>query len=229
MIVRVWSRRPLFGSVKPTCPKSQNRPFASARPATRPVRDAAIADHERLDEDGAEDLAARGADRPHGGELARPLRDRDRERVRDHERADEERDPAEREQEALEEAEERLRIACILGRLSRPGAHLRAGREDLLDLPHQPLRRGARLRGCPDLIELPDLLEQLLGRSEVEGGERRAADVALAREVEEAGDPHLPCGPLPLDGDAVARRRGPSSTPCSCRSRPRRSAATCRP
>ena len=62
------------------------------------------ADHERLDEHGPHDLPPRGADRAQGGELARPLGDRDRERVRDHERADEERDAAEREQEALEEA-----------------------------------------------------------------------------------------------------------------------------
>ena len=33
MIVRVWSSRPLFGSVNPTFSNSQNSTFASPRPA----------------------------------------------------------------------------------------------------------------------------------------------------------------------------------------------------
>ena len=65
-----------------------------------------------------------------GGELPRPLRNRDRERVRDHERADEQRDAAEGEQEALEEAEEALRLARILVGLTFSGAYLGAGRQD---------------------------------------------------------------------------------------------------
>ena len=56
------------------------------------------ADHERLDHDRPQDLAARGAERAQRRELAHPLSDRDRERVRDHEGADEERDAGEREQ-----------------------------------------------------------------------------------------------------------------------------------
>src|SRR5919204_258085 len=50
-------------------------------------------------------LPARGAERPQRGELPRPLRHRDRDRVEDDERADEERDRREREQEVLHEAE----------------------------------------------------------------------------------------------------------------------------
>jgi hypothetical protein len=38
--VRVSSVSPLFGSVKPTASKSENRPFASASPAKRPTIDA---------------------------------------------------------------------------------------------------------------------------------------------------------------------------------------------
>ena len=47
----------------------------------------------------AHDLLARGAERPQRGELTRALGDRDRQRVEDHERADEQRDAAEAEQE----------------------------------------------------------------------------------------------------------------------------------
>ena len=79
-----------------------------------------------------------------GGELPGPLRDRDRERVRDHERADEQRDAAEREQEALEEAEEALRLARILVGLAFSGAYLGAGRQDGLDRA-----RRAPPRSCP--------------------------------------------------------------------------------
>ena len=57
------------------------------------------------------------ADRPDRRELARPLRDRDRERVRDHEAADEERDPREREQEPLEELMNSFVSARVLCRL----------------------------------------------------------------------------------------------------------------
>ncbi len=83
------------------------------------------ADDERLEDDRAEHLPARRADRSQGRELARPLRDRDRERVRDHERADEERDAAEREQERLQEGDELVGVlgvgAGLLLRRSAPG------------------------------------------------------------------------------------------------------------
>ena len=59
------------------------------------------------------------AERSQRGELARPLRDRDRERVRDHEAADEQRDPGEGEQEALEEGDELVRVGRVLRRLRR--------------------------------------------------------------------------------------------------------------
>ena len=112
------------------------------------------AHHERLDDDRPEHLPARGAECPQGGELAGPLRDRDRQRVRDHERADEERDEPEREQEGLEEAEEALDVLRVLLRLRLAGADLRSRREDPLDLAGQPLGRHAGLRLRADLVEL---------------------------------------------------------------------------
>ena len=55
-------------------------------------------DHERLAEHARQHLAAGRAERAQQRELARALGDRDRERVEDDERADEQRDAAEREQ-----------------------------------------------------------------------------------------------------------------------------------
>ena len=83
------------------------------------------ADHERLEDDRAQHLSPRGAERAQGRELAGALRDRDRERVGDHERADEERNAREREQERLQEADEAVRVLRVARRLgvrrSSPG------------------------------------------------------------------------------------------------------------
>ena len=68
------------------------------------MSDASEPDDERLEDHRAEDLPPRRADRPQGGELARPLRDGDREGVEDDEGADEEGDAGEGEQEVAEDA-----------------------------------------------------------------------------------------------------------------------------
>ena len=106
---------------------------------------------------------ARGADRPGRRELTRALRDRDRERVRDHEAADEERDPAEREQEAAQERDEGVRLrgvvaapaavavfTCAVG-----GTFCRSSLDELLV-------GDAGLRGDRDLVQPAALAEQLL-------------------------------------------------------------------
>ena len=81
-------------------------PLGEAEAEEQPDDGRSRADHERLDDDRAQHLAARRTHRAVGRELARALRDRDRERVRDHEAADEQRDAAEREQEAAQERDE---------------------------------------------------------------------------------------------------------------------------
>ena len=68
---------------------------------------------DRLEHDRAEHLAPRGAERAQRGELTHPLGDRDRERVGDHEAADEERDAAEAEQDVLEDAQPILRLLAV--------------------------------------------------------------------------------------------------------------------
>ena len=82
------------------------------------------AEHRAFEHDRAEHLAARGAERPQGRELLRPLCDRDRERVEDDERADEERDPAEGEQEVADEGDELADAFTVRLRLLGAGLHL---------------------------------------------------------------------------------------------------------
>src|SRR5205085_6393485 len=131
-------------------------------------------------------------------ELARALRDRDRQRVRDHEAPDEERDAAEGEQELLQEADEALRVLGVLARLRLTRPNLRACREDLPDLRGQLLRRDTGLRLRPDLVELASLLEQRLPGAQVEARERRAAQAGRASEAHEPGDAHPPHRPVRL-------------------------------
>ena len=81
-------------------------------------------DHEAFDHDRAHDLLARGAERPQHPELARALRDGDREGVEDEEAADQQGDPTEHEKDDSEEAE------LVLDVLRLPRRGLRAGLHD---------------------------------------------------------------------------------------------------
>ena len=177
------SSRPLLGSVNNLVEEPEEA-FREAQAEQDADDRGEQADDERLDQHGPHDLAPGRADRAQRRELAGPLRNGDRQRVRDHERADEQRDAAEGEQEALEEAEEALRLARILVGLTFSGAYLGAGRQDGLNRRDE-LRLGRALgRSGTDLIELKVLVEQLLRGGQVERGQRRP-DVALGGEVEE--------------------------------------------
>ena len=90
-------------------------------------------DH-RLEDDRAEHLPPRGAQRPQRGELPHPLRDRDRERVGDDEAADEERDAGEAEQGVLDDVQPVLGLAAVGGRLRGGRLHLRRLRQERGDL-----------------------------------------------------------------------------------------------
>ena len=185
-IVRVATTRPLFGSVKPTASKRLKSPSASPKPTSTPTTDASTPTTSASITIDVEHLAPRGAERAQRRELARALGDRDRERVRDHEAADEERDAAEREQEVLQEADEARRVRRVLGRLRLAGPHLRARRQDLLDLGRELLGRDPGFRLRADLVELADAAEEHLRRRQVEAGERRAAEARRAAELDEA-------------------------------------------
>ena len=93
-------------------------------PAEQPEHGGEQADHPRLEHDRAQHLAAAGAERAQQAELARALRDGDRERVVDDERADEQRDRAEDEQRRAHEAEVLLEVGGLLGGVLLAGADL---------------------------------------------------------------------------------------------------------
>ena len=194
------------------------RNFAMSNPEGDTDRGCRQTDQERLEHDRAQDLAARRADRPQQRELPRPLRDGDRERVEDDERADEERDPGEGEQEDLDERDEALR-----GPRSRTGpprspsapswTSPRARRDSLRD------RRGrhAGTTGDRDRVDLAALVEQRLGRAQVEGGDGCRAERVDVPVLDEPDDPELLHGPVPTTPTESPTRR------CSCRPYRRRS------
>ena len=129
-IVLVAKTRSALGRSTPSELKSASIPSARRRPRISPTMRREEPDDERLEDHGAEDLTPRRADRPQRRELARPLRDRDRERVEDDERADEEGDRGEREEEVAEDRRELADLVCLLLRLGTRAHDLGRARED---------------------------------------------------------------------------------------------------
>ena len=158
-------------------------------------------DDEAFDDDRPEHLAIRGAQSPQRGELPRPLGDRDRERVRDHERPHEERDAAEGKQEALEEGDELAGLLRVGLGLLFPGPHERTRRQDLLDLAYQHRVGNVRLGGDGDLVDPAHLLEQPLSGWEVEACKRGTADGEPRVELDDAGDAEALDGTFGLHAD----------------------------
>jgi len=115
------------------------------------------------------------------------LRDGDRERVGDHEAADEESDAAKTKQELLEEGNERIRVLAVLLCLPLTGAHLRVGREDAPDLLQQVIGGNVRVRCDRNLVELAGLAEKLLCRRQIEAGKRCTADGRDRAELHDSG------------------------------------------
>ena len=106
----------------------------STRPRNRPDDRREHAEQQRLRDHRAQDLAARGAERAQRRQFARALGDRDRERVEDDERADEQRDVGEDEQESPGSREEAVGVLRRLLASAGAGAHLRARRQHRADL-----------------------------------------------------------------------------------------------
>ena len=113
------------GMPMPAASKSAPRPRAKPRPRKRPATEAATPIGQRLRRHGAEHLAARGAEGAHQRELARALRDRDREGVEDDEGADEQRRAGEGQQRRGQEAADlRVDLCRVVGGGLRAGLDL---------------------------------------------------------------------------------------------------------
>ena len=168
--VRVANTVPTCGRSMPNATKSAFSSFASPSPRKRPIDRRDHADHERLEHDRPVDLAARRSERAQRRELAHALGDRDAERVRDHEGADEERDEAEREQEVLEDRQEAVRVLRRLLRLLLARAHLRGRGQERLHLRDELRGRDVRLRRrCRSSRACPPC-----GRCAAPSGDRRS-------------------------------------------------------
>ena len=181
-------RRPCGRSI-PIVTNSLFSNFASPRPRKSPSDRAEQADHEGLDHHRPQHLAARRAERAQRRELAHPLGDRDRERVRDHEGADEERDAREGEQDVLEEGDEAARSFLSSFDLRVRCRGRRRRRQQRLDLGDELRIADARLRLDPDHVELArPCRRRCWAVGQVEDREGRAADRADAGELGDARD-----------------------------------------
>ena len=141
--VRASNTVPPAGSVE--VERAEERVQAGGQPEARADADdrRAEPEGERLDQHRAEHLTARGADRAQHRELTRALRDGDRQRVEDRERAHEDRDAAEHEQDDLDDRDELLQAVEREAVLRRPRSALGAVAEQR----RRP--RGGRPRPTP--------------------------------------------------------------------------------
>ena len=102
------------GSVEPAAVNRANSPAAIAMPSAVPIAEATTATIAASRMTLESTWRRRSAERAQQRELAGALGDRDRERVEDDERADEQGDAAEREQDRLQDVDERA--VALLGR-----------------------------------------------------------------------------------------------------------------
>ena len=98
------------GSSTPKDVSSADNPWARPMPSTVPIAEATTPDDQRLGDDHAQHLLAARADGPQHRGLPGALRDRDREGVEDHERADDQGDDREHEQERAHERDALLAL-----------------------------------------------------------------------------------------------------------------------
>ena len=112
--------------------------------------------------DRAEHLTPRGAEGAQRGELTHALGDGDRERVGDHEAADEQRDAAEAEQEVLEDVHALLRVLAVGGSPAPSALFTCVVAESSGSICAISSVGDARLGADADQVELAVLVEQPL-------------------------------------------------------------------
>ena len=128
MIVRAPKTVLVDGRSTPAEAKTLFSSFARPRPAATPIAEATVPMASASTTTEREHLAPGGAERPQQRELTRALRDRDRERVVDRERAHDDGNAAEHEQQDLQELHERLQLVEGEAVVRRRGLNLhRAG------------------------------------------------------------------------------------------------------
>ena len=147
-------------------------------------------DEGRFDDDGDEHLATGRADRSEQRHLSRALGHDDRERVVDHEAADDDRDDRECGEEDRDEAEVLLDVVLLFLRDLGAREGLRIGRQRRLDACRHLVLRHSWCGLHSDRVDLPGLRQHLLsGRQReqrIAGAERavRGAELRDADEVE---------------------------------------------
>ena len=183
--VRSANTIPASGSSPPTALKQLGEP----EPGEEPEHRGQQPDHQALDHDRAHDLLARGPERAQRRELARALGDRDRERVEDHERADEQRDRAEAQQEVADGVDDDVGLLASAAACCSESLTSRLAGTSGWTARDELLRRRAVLGGDRDAVEAAFLVQQRLGGGQVPDRHRRAAERV---DLAEGGDPgHL--------------------------------------
>ena len=190
-IVRVCSVVPPCGSSAPNALNASLSAGASPRPASRPSSEPISLIDDRLRVQSAFEAEPPALWRPPGPsrpELARALGDRDREGVEDHEAANEQRDPGEREQRRAEELEARLDVLGLAGGLLLPSARSPA--------PEAPpaVARDQLVGSHPawhrvDAVELPDGAGNALRLGERQHGHAGSGErvhIAVLRDPDDA-------------------------------------------
>ena len=164
-----------------------------------------------LEDDRAEHLPPRGAERSERRELLRPLRDRDRERVEDDEGADEERDAAEGEQEVADERDELADALSVLALPARRRSAPRpcpAGCAAIASISRSWLTPSFAATAT---ASKPRLVEHLARGRDVEERDRGAAEAVHVAEADDPGE-RVRARPGPSPATETC---SPSSKPCS--------------
>jgi hypothetical protein len=169
----------------------------------QPEHRAEHAEQQPFADDGLQDLPSRGAEHAQQREFTRALRDGDRERVEDYERANDERDVGEDEQERAQEAEVFFQVGGVLFGLLGTGADVDGARQRGTDPRAQLFVGDAGRGGDVDLVEAAGLADDTLGLREREQRDAGAAEGFAAAELDDAHDRVVLGGGAPGDDDLL--------------------------
>ena len=212
-IVRPASTSPLEGRSS-AASKSAPSSAAIPSPANRPSTDAATPMASASTATAVRTCPRVDAERAQQRELARPLRDGDREGVEDDERADEQRRAGEREQRRREEAADRVVGGVgLLGGVRGAGLDGHGAGQLAAHRGGEALGRHARVGGDDDARQLAGALEPALDVGEPRHDERGAADRHPVAPLPDAGDHDALDAGARASARRAGRRAGPGRPP----------------